>query len=141
MIEPTIEALTTSWSPSFRAKKAMISSGALPKVTFSRPPMPGPVLAAMCSVASPITAAVGITPSAAAAKISTGAACGQLERDRDRDEDRRGRRPGARRRDYGPRAPPRRGTSSSAAVVVLVGLVVRVLDRIASRVWRPSPPW
>ena len=25
-----------------RAKKAMISSGALPKVTFSRPPMPGP---------------------------------------------------------------------------------------------------
>ena len=75
MIEPTIDAFTTSCSPSLSAKKAMISSGALPKVTFRKPPMPGPVLAAMCSVASPITAAVGITPSAAAPKISTGAAC------------------------------------------------------------------
>ena len=42
MIEPTIDALTTSWSPSSSAKKAMISSGALPNVTFSSPPMPGP---------------------------------------------------------------------------------------------------
>jgi hypothetical protein len=75
MIEPTIEALTTSWRPSFSAKNAMISSGALPNVTFMKPPIPGPVLAAMCSVASPITAAVGITPSAAAQKISTGDAC------------------------------------------------------------------
>ncbi len=74
MIEPTIDAFTTSCSPSLSAKNAMISSGALPKVTFRKPPMPGPVLAAMCSVASPITAAVGITPSAAAPKISTGAA-------------------------------------------------------------------
>jgi hypothetical protein len=73
-IEPTIEALTTSWSPSRRAKKAMISSGALPKVTFRKPPTPGPVRAASCSVASPITAAVGMTPSAAAPKTSTGAA-------------------------------------------------------------------
>ena len=62
MIEPTIEALTTSWRPSLSAKKAMISSGALPNVTFRKPPMPGPVWAARCSVASPITAAVGITP-------------------------------------------------------------------------------
>ena len=61
MIEPTIEAFTTSWSPSISAKKAMISSGALPKVTFSRPPMPGPVRAAIASVASPITAAQGMT--------------------------------------------------------------------------------
>ena len=75
MIEPTIEALTTSCSPSRSAKKAMISSGALPKVTLRKPPMPGPVWAARCSVASPITAAVGITPSAAAAKTSTGSAC------------------------------------------------------------------
>ena len=37
--------------------------------------MPGPVWAARCSVASPITAAVGITPSAAAEKTSTGEAC------------------------------------------------------------------
>jgi hypothetical protein len=71
MIEPTSEALTTSCSPSSSAKKAMISSGALPKVTFSSPPMPGPVRAAIASVASPITAAQGITASAAAEKIST----------------------------------------------------------------------
>ena len=74
MIEPTIEALTTSCSPLLRAKKAMISSGALPKVTFSSPPMPGPVRAAIASVASPITAAHGITPSAAAPNTSTGSA-------------------------------------------------------------------
>ena len=49
--------------------------------------MPGPVWAARCSVASPITAAVGITPSAAAKKISTGAGVRELEPDRDRDED------------------------------------------------------
>ena len=75
MIEPTMEALTTSWRPSLSAKKAMISSGAFPNVTFRRPPMPGPVFAAISSVAVPISAAVGITPSAAAVKISTGEAC------------------------------------------------------------------
>jgi hypothetical protein len=48
----------------------MISSGALPKVPFSRPPMPGPDRAASSSVARPISAAVGITPSAEAVKIS-----------------------------------------------------------------------
>ena len=53
----------------------MISSGALPNVTFSRPPMPGPVRAAIASVASPITAAQGITPSAAAPNTITGFAC------------------------------------------------------------------
>ena len=74
MIEPTIEALTTSCSPSSRAKKAMISSGALPKVTLRKPPMPGPVLAAITSVASPMAAAVGITPIAAATNTSTGPA-------------------------------------------------------------------
>ncbi len=42
MIEPTIDAFTTSWRPSLSAKKAMISSGALPNVTFRNPPMPGP---------------------------------------------------------------------------------------------------
>jgi hypothetical protein len=75
MMEPTMEALTTSWRPSLSAKKAMMSSGALPNVTFSRPPRPGPVLAARCSVDSPISAAVGITPRAAARKISVGEAC------------------------------------------------------------------
>ena len=74
MIEPTIEAFTTSWRPASRAKKAMISSGALPNVTFRSPPMPGPVLAAIASVASPITAAHGITPSAAAENTSSGVA-------------------------------------------------------------------
>ena len=37
--------------------------------------MPGPVRAAIASVASPITAAHGITASAAAPKITTGPAC------------------------------------------------------------------
>ena len=70
MIEPTIEALTTSCSPLPRAKRAMISSGALPKVTLSRPPMPGPERAASSSVARPISAAVGTIPSAEAAKTT-----------------------------------------------------------------------
>ena len=70
MIEPTIEALTTSCSPWLRAKRAMISSGALPKVTLSRPPIPGPERAASSSVARPISAAVGMIPSADAAKTT-----------------------------------------------------------------------
>ena len=53
----------------------MISSGALPNVTFSRPPMPGPERAASSSVARPISAAVGITPSAELKKITVGEAC------------------------------------------------------------------
>ena len=75
MIEPTIEALTTSCRPAPRAKRAMISSGALPKVTFSRPPMPGPERTASSSVARPISAAVGITPSAEAKNVATAPAC------------------------------------------------------------------
>jgi len=75
MIDPTSEALTTSCRPSASAKNAMMSSGALPKVTFSSPPIPGPVRAAIASVASPITAAHGITPSAAAPNTSVGDAC------------------------------------------------------------------
>ena len=69
MIEPTIEALTTSCRPSPSANRAMISSGALPNVTFSRPPIPGPERAASSSVARPISAAVGMIPSAATKKI------------------------------------------------------------------------
>ena len=75
MIEPTSDAFTTSCSPSISAKKAMISSGALPNVTFRSPPIPGPVRAAIASVASPITAAHGITPSAAAREDQHGPAC------------------------------------------------------------------
>ena len=70
-----IEALTTSCRPSASAKAAMISSGALPKVTLSRPPMPGPERSARCSVAWPIRAAVGMIAAAATKKISVGAAC------------------------------------------------------------------
>ena len=57
-----------------------MSSGALPNVTFSRPPMPGPERAASSSVARPISAAVGMTPSAEAKKITTGARVRELER-------------------------------------------------------------
>ena len=64
-----IDALTTSCSPAFSAKIAMIISGALPNVTFSRPPMPGPERCASSSVARPMSAAVGTTPAAAAPKM------------------------------------------------------------------------
>src|SRR3954447_3886357 len=74
-MEPTSEALTTSWRPSCSANSAMISSGALPNVTLSSPPTPGPERAASSSVALPISAAVGITPSAEVVKISAALAC------------------------------------------------------------------
>ena len=74
MIEPTIDALTTSCRPDPRANSAMISSGALPKVTFSRPPIPGPARSASSSVARPISAAVGITPAADVKNTATGLA-------------------------------------------------------------------
>ena len=74
-IEPISDALTTSCSPSLRAKKAMMSSGALPKVTLRKPPMPGPERAASSSVARPISAAVGITPSAEVTKMIVADAC------------------------------------------------------------------
>src|SRR4051812_28408626 len=70
IIEPIIEALTTSCRPWPRAKRAMISSGALPNVTLSNPPIPGPERAASSSVARPMSAAVGITPSAELKKIN-----------------------------------------------------------------------
>ena len=82
MIEPTIDAFTTSWRPSISAKKAMISSGALPNVTFSRPPMPGPVRAAIASVASPITAAQGITAERRGPEDHDRPGVRELERDR-----------------------------------------------------------
>ena len=63
-----------------------MSSGALPKVTLSRPPMPGPERAASSSVARPISAAVGMTPSAEVEEDHAGLACEELEHDRGRDE-------------------------------------------------------
>src|ERR1043165_867064 len=50
-IAPTSDARTISSKPAFRATKAMINSGALPKVAFSRPPTASPVRVAICSVA------------------------------------------------------------------------------------------
>ena len=45
MIEPVSDALTTSISPAWRAKNAMISSAMLPNVAFRMPPTCGPVIA------------------------------------------------------------------------------------------------
>ena len=46
----------------------MISSGALPKLALRKPPIPGPVCSAACSVASPIRHASGTSASAASTK-------------------------------------------------------------------------
>jgi hypothetical protein len=73
-IDPTTDAFTTSCNPAPSANNAMINSGAFPNVTFRNPPMPGPERAASSSVARPMRAAVGMTPSADAAKIGTGSA-------------------------------------------------------------------
>src|SRR3954452_22655178 len=75
MIDPTSEALTTSWSPLLNAKRAMISSGAFPNVTLRRPPTPGPDRAASSSVALPMNAAGGITARADVKKIAAALAC------------------------------------------------------------------
>ena len=40
--EPVSEPRTTPGSPSATANSAMISSGALPKLAFRKPPTPGP---------------------------------------------------------------------------------------------------
>src|SRR5262249_59326562 len=77
-IDPTSDALTTSCRPSASAKAAMISSGALPNVTLTKPPTPGPVRAARCSVAAPIRAAAGTTPRAEVANTATGEAPASL---------------------------------------------------------------
>ena len=65
---PVIVPRTTPRSPSAIAIMAMISSGALPKLALRKPPIPGPVCSAACSVASPITHASGSSASAARRK-------------------------------------------------------------------------
>ncbi len=52
----------------------MISSGALPKVTFRRPPIPGPERAASSCVAWLMSAAVGMIPSAETTKTTASSA-------------------------------------------------------------------
>ena len=73
--EPAIVPRTTFGSPSEIAKRAMISSGALPKLAFRKPPTPWPVCSAACSVASPINQASGSSASAASTNSAVGPAC------------------------------------------------------------------
>ena len=70
MIEPVSDAFTRSTSPRRSAKIVMISSAAFPNVAFRRPPSPGPMRAAACSVARPIQPASGSSESAEAASVS-----------------------------------------------------------------------
>jgi hypothetical protein len=65
---PVSDPRTTSVSPSSTAMSAMMSSGAFPKVAFRKPPIPGPVWCAACSVASPISQARGMSAAAASTK-------------------------------------------------------------------------
>ncbi len=67
-IEPISDARTTSNLPELTAISAMTSSGAFPNVALRKPPMPAPVWAAACSVASPISHASGISEIAARMK-------------------------------------------------------------------------
>ncbi len=55
MMEPMTEAFTTSATPTERAKIAMMSSAALPKVTLRMPPILGPESCPKDSVACPST--------------------------------------------------------------------------------------
>src|SRR5438034_1183415 len=71
MIEPVREALTTSVRPLDRAKIAMISSVALPKVALRRPPTPGPACLPSSSVARPRNQASGTIARPATAKTMT----------------------------------------------------------------------
>ena len=48
----------------------MISSGALPKLALRKPPIPGPVCSAACSVASPISQASGMSAIAASTNVT-----------------------------------------------------------------------
>src|SRR5215471_7353754 len=61
MIEPVIDAFTTSVSPFESATSAIINSAALPKVAFNNPPTPWPRCSASSSVARPIQPARGTT--------------------------------------------------------------------------------
>ena len=86
--DPVSEPRTTSVRPSWTAISAMISSGALPKVALRKPPMPGPVCSAACSVASPISHASGINASAE----STNSRVGSRSDDVVQQDDERGER-------------------------------------------------
>ena len=73
MIEPVIEALTTSSMPARSATRAMISSAALPSVALRKPPIASPTRAASFSVARPSRPASGTMAMQATTKPSSGA--------------------------------------------------------------------
>ncbi len=70
-----IDARTMSKRPACSATSAMISSGALPNVAFSRPPIASPVRVAICSVDSTMSRAIGRIASAAEKKSTGACAC------------------------------------------------------------------
>ena len=82
---PVSDPRTTSVRPSLTAISAMMSSGAFPKVAFRKPPMPGPVWCAACSVASPISHASGMSaaPRGRRSRCRRSPSCGQQD-DHDR---------------------------------------------------------
>ena len=71
MTLPASEPRTTTGRFASIAKSATISSGAFPKLALRKPPIPGPVCSAACSVASPISHASGMSEHAARMKRVT----------------------------------------------------------------------
>lgn len=71
-IDPVSDALTTLFSPLLMAMTAMMSSAAFPNVALSSPPHVGPVRSASCSVASPMSRAIGMMETAASKKVTVG---------------------------------------------------------------------
>jgi hypothetical protein len=65
-----MEARTISKRPARRAVIAMISSGRLPKVALSKPPIVAPVWTATCSVPSTMSLANGTMARAAQKKTT-----------------------------------------------------------------------
>ena len=75
MIDPVMVAFTTPVLPVRSTNSARMNSAALPKVTFSNPPIAGPALLATYSVARLIHALNGTIAAAATAKTQTCATC------------------------------------------------------------------
>src|SRR5437763_15703165 len=71
MTLPESEPRTTTGRSAPTAKSATMSSGAFPKLALRKPPMPGPVCSAACSVASPISHASGMSAAAASTNRAT----------------------------------------------------------------------
>ncbi len=75
MIDPTSDALATSFNPRVRATMPIINSAAFPNVALSNPPQSDPVLTARCSVACPISRASGMMDAPAKIKVAVGSQC------------------------------------------------------------------